>query len=202
MKNYIKLFNDTLERKDLDLMEKILYSIICSYERCYLKNSQFEIMLSTDERTVRRKIETLKKLKLIECKYFGRKNRFMYNLTSDKFAVISDTSVRSILNSTINNENKKEKEQLSPMVQTRAAQEQIVSNGDPGKFDITPEKREKFRNSNAFMLFQKDNSTRMYNRFIFIFQKQDENINQHRLQFDEWMLDQFIENRKKKHNNK
>ena len=68
---------------------------------------------------------------------------------------------------------------------------------DAREIEITPQIRNQFGSSNAFKLFQEENSNRLYNNFIIIFKKQEEKITQHFEEFNSWMLDQFIEERKK-----
>jgi len=97
MNKYYKIREEVYQREDLDIYEKFLFSIIEHYGECRMKNSQFESILTSNERTITRKISSLVEKQFIEIYYVkGKRHLRTLSLPTSTLS-LPDIDFKSIL---------------------------------------------------------------------------------------------------------
>lgn len=91
MENYYKLDKKILNKKDLNISEKVIYSIIanlsCYKGYCWASNKQLEEITNINEKTIQRAINKLHKLNYVN-KWKRKNGKLIYRFltTNDEIA--------------------------------------------------------------------------------------------------------------------
>lgn len=199
----------------LDSDSKILYQKIkelCQQpEGCYASDEYLSFYIENCRISTNEKVKKLEKLGLIntikirEGKKWKRKITIVESSHLGLSKKVESSHLGLPKHDSINKEeetnkisdgalNKKEKEQEK--------ETQPVSDGAPGEIEITSQVKTRFKNSKAFRIYLNEYQY-YYKNFINFFQiDPEEKFSQHEEKYLNWMLDKFIESRKKKNSKK
>lgn len=94
--NYVKLYNNILENSKLNLVDKIIFSIVTSYDErekpCWVSNKILASKLNVCEKTIQTSINKLIKLKYINKAYIQIKTKKYRLLSVYNYSKIKDTN--------------------------------------------------------------------------------------------------------------
>lgn len=91
---FIKIYNKTLKDEKLNLIDKIIYSILDAYCRnydvCFISNEKLAEYTNMCEKTIQRTIKKLEKMRYIS-KWKLRKGKKMYRAITTNKSVFEDS---------------------------------------------------------------------------------------------------------------
>ena len=207
--NYYKVSEWIQLRTDLDLFEKNILAIVTTFGSTRLTNPQLQVILSCEESTITRRIKSLVEKGLIEVKKKQSGKRILFSIPSNRLPNSVCETVNTVCETTPSGITSyiEKKVLSSPTVESVSdgdleKETQPVSDGAPGEIEITSQVKTRFKNSKSFRIYLNEYQY-YYKNFINFFQiDPEEKFSQHQEKYLNWMLDKFIESRKKKNSKK